>query len=261
MTSTDENRTGTMNKEHRILVIGKSGNGKSAVCNTLVGSQQFALGRGLSATTRTLQVSDAHRYGYHMQVVDTPDITNTDMSQQEMQAEVRRWREVTSPFPTAVLLTVRCDVRYTAEEHDIYRQIQRHWGDNSLGERLVVAFTFGDRQDVPLEEELRTVCRELKGVLRDASHRYVMFSNKAPAHEREEQVQRLLSIANTSPMVTGRPLHKYVIPGLCVASLVSGLCFAASITANNAGSSIAFGLLCLATGAAVVLLKIKEKMP
>ena len=68
--------------------------------------------------------------------------------------------------------------RYTAEEHAIYRQIQRLWGDNTLQHRLVVVFTFGDCQDEPIEEELKTVCPELKSVLRDAEHRYVVFNNK-----------------------------------------------------------------------------------
>ena len=45
------------------------------------------------------------------QVIDTPDVTNCDMSQREMEEEVARWREVSRPYPTAVLLTIRCDVR------------------------------------------------------------------------------------------------------------------------------------------------------
>ena len=68
--------------------------------------------------------------------------------------------------------------RYTAEEYAIYRQLQRLWGDNTLQHRLVVAFTFADRQDAPIEEELKTVCPELKKVLREARHRYVVFNNK-----------------------------------------------------------------------------------
>ena len=68
--------------------------------------------------------------------------------------------------------------RYTAEEHAIYREIQRLWGDNSLQQRLVVVFTLGDCQDEPIEEVLRDVCPELKGVLRDAGRRYVVFNNK-----------------------------------------------------------------------------------
>ncbi|XP_076457934.1 GTPase IMAP family member 9-like [Babylonia areolata] len=201
MQGSGEEDTGT--REHRFLVVGRAGNGKSSLCNTLTDSRYFATGRGLTTTTRTLQSADVSRHGFRFRVVDTPDVTNTNMSQQEMEAEVRRWREATSPFPTAVLLTVRCDVRYTAEEYAIYREIQKLWGDNSLRERLVVAFTFGDRQDAPLEEELKAVCPELKGVLRDAGQRYVMFSDKATWEEKEQQVLQLIKVLETSSQAKG----------------------------------------------------------
>nr|KAG5692958.1 hypothetical protein BaRGS_032390 [Batillaria attramentaria] len=77
-----------------------------------------------------------------------------------------------------ILLVVRCDVRYTAEEYAIYKKIKELWGDKSLCERLVVAFTFWDRQKSDIEKELNTtVPQELKNVLKDASNRYVVFNN------------------------------------------------------------------------------------
>ena len=110
------------------------------------------------------------------QVVDTPDLANNSMSEIQMQEEITKWRSMATSKPTLVLLAVRCDVRYTAEEYDIYRQILRLWGSDSLRQRLVVAFTFGDRQDRDIQDELKTVCPELKSVLRDAKNRYVVFN-------------------------------------------------------------------------------------
>lgn len=116
-----------------------------------------------------------------MQMVDTPDLVNCGMSEIEMRDEVTRWRSMATSKPTLVLLAVRCDVRYTAEEYAIYRQILKLWGDNSLRQRLVVVFTFGDRQDRDIREELRTVCPELKNVLKDAGQRYVVFNKVGPS--------------------------------------------------------------------------------
>nr|KAG5689253.1 hypothetical protein BaRGS_006373 [Batillaria attramentaria] len=97
------------------------------------------------------------------------------MNSQEKEEEISKWKELASSSPDAILLAVRCDVRYTAEEYDIYRQIKFYWGDEEFCKRLVVVFTFGDRQDRPLDEELKTVCPELKSVLKDAGNRYVVF--------------------------------------------------------------------------------------
>ncbi|KAL8616117.1 hypothetical protein ACOMHN_066604 [Nucella lapillus] len=258
MTGPDEEKMDSP-RQQRILVVGKSGNGKSSVCNSLTGGLHFTTGRGLAATTRTLQYLDTHRHGHRLRVVDTPDVTNCDMTSPQMEDEVRKWRRFTDPYPTTVLLTVRCDVRYTAEEHAIYRQLQRLWGDNSLSERLVVAFTFGDRQDVPLEEELLTVCPELQAVLRDARHRYVVFNNKAPPQDRERQVQQLLALGPAQSLA-GRRKYQTLSRGLLAVCVISGLCFAATLTANKGGAAVACGLLCLLAGVGVVGIRIKEKM-
>ena len=113
-----------------------------------------------------------------MQVLDTPDVTNLDMGEIEIRKEVEKWRILTKHAPTVILLAVRCDVRYTAEEYAIYRQILKLWGKHSLRRSLVVAFTFGDRQDRDIREELKTVCPELKQVLKDANGRYRVFNNQ-----------------------------------------------------------------------------------
>ena len=110
------------------------------------------------------------------QVIDTPDITNCNMNANEQRAEVAKWRELTRSDPAVVILTVRCDVRYTAEEYAIYKEINALWGGNSLKKKLIVAFTFADLQDNPLEEELKTVCPELRSVLRDCTDTWVRFS-------------------------------------------------------------------------------------
>lgn len=84
---------------------------------------------------------------------------------------------MTAPFPSAILLAVRCDVRYTAEEYDIYKKIKNAWADKSFLHNLIIVFTFGDRQDKDLAEELKTVCPELQNVLRDSNNNYVCFNN------------------------------------------------------------------------------------
>lgn len=127
----------------------------------------------------------------------TPDLSNQYLSFAEIQAEVKKWKGDPETTPDAVLLAVRCDVRYTAEEFDIYQQVRKIWG-HDLCNRLVVAFTFGDRQDRDLRDEIKTVCRELKSVLRDASGRYVLFRGPTSS-ENEEEVKQLLKTIDNLP--------------------------------------------------------------
>nr|KAG5696289.1 hypothetical protein BaRGS_027899 [Batillaria attramentaria] len=144
-TDSDQSTDGDLSAEIRVLVIGMAGHGKSTVCNILLGESQF-------------------------KVVDTPDVTICNMED-----EVSMWKAMTAPNPHVILLAVRCNERYTQKEYDVYLTIKRLWGD-SLCERLVVAFTFGDKLEDP--DRLDRDCKEnerLKKVLKDASKRYVVF--------------------------------------------------------------------------------------
>lgn len=111
------------------------------------------------------------------QVVDTPDPVNSELDTKQLKEEIQKWKQMTAPFPSAILLAVRCDVRYTAEEYDIYKKIKNAWADKSFLHNLIIVFTFGDRQDKDLAEELKTVCPELQNVLRDSNNNYVCFNN------------------------------------------------------------------------------------
>ena len=133
------------------------------------------------------------------QVIDTPDINQWSLSPRQKQEQVAEWKELTSPGPTTILMTVRCDIRYTAEEKVVYDEIKELWdNDTDFCQRLVVAFTFGDRQDENLGDELRDVCRELQSVLKDAGNRYVLFNNKAQLTEKRTAVNELLSMTGST---------------------------------------------------------------
>lgn len=170
--------------EYRVLVVGKTGNGKSSVCNAILGREEFKTGRSMASTTLAVQQATVHKGGKDVKVVDAPDVSNMeDMRTEQIQKEISGWQNLTSPSPTAILLAIRCDVRYTQEEYELYRQIKFFWGDNNFCRRLVVVFTFGDRQDRPIDQELKTVCPELKGVLKDAGNRYVIFDKTRDGNE------------------------------------------------------------------------------
>ena len=117
------------------------------------------------------------------QVIDTPDIST----------EISRWKDLTLPTPDVILLAVRCDVRYTAEEHAIYKETKKLLSLSDFSRRLMVGFTFGDRQDRDIDRELDSVCPELQAVLSDARRQYVVFDSTATPPEKLRQAKEFLA--------------------------------------------------------------------
>ncbi|KAK7105250.1 hypothetical protein V1264_016656 [Littorina saxatilis] len=226
-----------------VLVIGKLGNGKSTLCNALVEGDHFAVGTGTSPETNTAQFASKWLGEIKLKVIDTPDITTLEMTPDQMKQEVEKWQEMTKPGPDVIILTVRCDVRYTAEEWAIYKEISGLWGEGPRG-RLVVVFTFGDCQDLPIDEELKTECPELQSVLRDADWNYIVFDKTDPV-SRKEAVERVVEVIhgeytavshvpkNTKP----RPSRFVIV--LTVLMLLAAAGCIASLVMEHMGAAVA----------------------
>ncbi|KAK7479618.1 hypothetical protein BaRGS_00029167 [Batillaria attramentaria] len=192
--STDTVRT-LREKPCHVLILGPSGSGKSATCNTILGDDLFQIGDEFATTTQTANVNKA-RDGL-LEVMDTPDIS-CNMTEEQQRVELSAWKQFTSNAPHIIVLVVRCGKAYTQQEYRYYQKIKQFWEDSSsLCQRLVVAFTFGDQLKSDIAEVLKNKSsQELREVLEDAKNRYVVFSNEGSPLEQEKAVTKLLRFAH-----------------------------------------------------------------
>ena len=134
------------------------------------------------------------------QVVDTPDLAMLETDMEKKRQQISIWKRMTSPGPTAILLTVRCDVSFNQSDCDAFSELKELWGDhNAFCRRLLVVFTFSDKnptfnKEAPVEDMPKL--KEILSQDEDVRTTHILVNNTATSKANQRVVKELLFIVN-----------------------------------------------------------------
>uniref|UniRef100_A0A8B9JR78 AIG1-type G domain-containing protein n=1 Tax=Astyanax mexicanus TaxID=7994 RepID=A0A8B9JR78_ASTMX len=183
--STDEMDESTV----RMVLLGKTGSGKSATGNSILSREAFTAQCSPESTTKICRKENNEENRRLISVIDTPGLCDTSMSPEEVKREIKKCVYMSVPGPHVFLLVIRLGVKITEEEQNTVKWIQKNFGEDASRYTIIV-FTFKDSVKGTTVQEYIHASKYLRNLINSCGNRYTFLNNEDP--DDRTQVNELL---------------------------------------------------------------------
>ncbi|KAK6188737.1 hypothetical protein SNE40_004853 [Patella caerulea] len=181
-----------------VVLMGKTGAGKSYLGNHLLKQSWFQHSSSLSSCTSECQSGERLLHGHtKLRVIDTPGLFDTDVTVSENMNKILSLFECLHCVDI-FLLVVRVDVRFGKEEKEALQWLKDHFGENLNDFAIIILNNHGYR---PKDKEalIREAPEILKTIIADCDDRCVLVQyNASNVVGENKDVNAILAIIKTT---------------------------------------------------------------
>ncbi|XP_034086318.1 GTPase IMAP family member 7-like [Gymnodraco acuticeps] len=128
--------------DRRIVILGKTGVGKSSVANTIFGEEVFNINDTANSETSKCQAETRSVNGRSITLIDTPGFFDTNTPAEGLKSEIIRCIIECAPGPHAFLILLKVE-KFTEQEMAVISTIDEYFSEEVF-KYATVLFTHGD---------------------------------------------------------------------------------------------------------------------